>query len=231
MRRLGAHGASVAHNPAATCGWATAWPMRRHAAAGVNLAIGTDATTCNDNLNMYQTLHFAAVASHARGPIRRAGSPRRRSFAAATIGSARALGFEQIGRIAPGYAADIVFLDLDAPTLIPLNEPMIQVVMGEDGTSVADVMVGGRSSCGPRLLTVDLPALAARAGGTACRASTRGAWRAAGDSMRSRRSCATSARPWQDRVAHQPMVRLRLRAAKMHDHASNPAFRSRPDVW
>jgi guanine deaminase len=26
MRRLGDHGASVAHNPAATCGWATASP-------------------------------------------------------------------------------------------------------------------------------------------------------------------------------------------------------------
>jgi 5-methylthioadenosine/S-adenosylhomocysteine deaminase len=117
MRRLGAHGASVAHNPASNMrlgsGVADAAGML---AAGVNLAIGTDAATCNDNLNMYQTLHFAAAASHARGPDTEQWLTASQVFAAATTGSARALGFERIGRIAPGYAADIVFLDLDAPT-------------------------------------------------------------------------------------------------------------------
>jgi 5-methylthioadenosine/S-adenosylhomocysteine deaminase len=165
MRRLGANGASIAHNPASNmrlgCGVADAVGML---AAGVNLAIGTDAATCNDNLNMYQTLHFAAVASHARGPDPTAWITAPQVLAAGTIGSARALGFERIGRIAPGYAADLVFLDLDAPTLIPLNEPVTQMVMGEDGTSVVDVMVAGRFVVRERrLLTVDLPALAARA--------------------------------------------------------------------
>jgi len=48
--------------------------------------------------------------------------------------------------------------------LIPLNEPVTQMVMGEDGTSVVDVMVAGRFVVRERrLLTVDLPALAARA--------------------------------------------------------------------
>jgi 5-methylthioadenosine/S-adenosylhomocysteine deaminase len=165
MRRLGAHGASIAHNPASNMrlgnGVADAVGML---AAGVNLAIGTDATTCNDNLNMYQSLHFVAAASHARGPDPARWITAPQVFAAGTAGSAHALGFERIGRIAPGYAADIVFLDLDAPTLIPLNEPVTQMVMGEDGTSVADVMVGGRFVVRERrLLTVDLPALAARA--------------------------------------------------------------------
>jgi guanine deaminase len=165
MRRLGAHGASIAHNPASNMrlgsGVADAAGML---AAGVNLAIGTDATTCSDNLNMYQSLHFAAAASHARGPDPARWITAPQVFAAATTGSARALGFDRIGRIAPDYAADIVFLDLDAPTLIPLNRPVTQVVLGEDGTSVTDVMVDGRFVVQERrLLTVDLPALAARA--------------------------------------------------------------------
>ena len=165
MRRIGAHGGSVAHNPASNMrlgsGVADALGMIE---AGINLAIGTDAATCNDNLNMYQSLHFAAAASHARGPDTSRWLSAPQVFAAATIGSARALGFDRIGRIAPGHAADIVFLDLDAPTLIPLNEPTTQLVMGEDGTSVADVMVAGRFVVrGRRLLNIDLPALAARA--------------------------------------------------------------------
>jgi guanine deaminase len=165
MRRIGAHGGSVAHNPASNMrlgsGVADAVGMLD---AGINLAIGTDAATCNDNLNMYQSLHFAAAASHSRGPDTSRWISAPQVFAAATVGSARALGFDRIGRIAPGYAADIVFLDLDAPTLIPLNEPTTQIVLGEDGTSVADVMVGGRYVVRQRrLLTIDLPALATRA--------------------------------------------------------------------
>ena len=165
MRLLGAHGASVAHNPTSNMrlgsGVADAVGLL---AAGVNLAIGTDAATCNDNLNMYQSLHFAAAASHARGPDPARWITAPQVLAAATTGSARALGFDRIGRIAPGFAADIVFLDLDAPTLIPLNAPVTQLVLGEDGTSVMDVMVGGRFVVrNRRLLTVDLPSLAARA--------------------------------------------------------------------
>ena len=165
MLRLGAHGCSIAHNPASNMrlgnGVADAHGML---AAGVNLAIGTDAATCNDNLNMYGSMHFAAAASHARGPDPEYWITAPQVLNAATVGSARSLGFDRIGRIAAGYAADIVFLDLDAPTLIPLNEPVTQMVMGEDGTSVTDVMVDGRFVVRDRrLLTIDLPALAARA--------------------------------------------------------------------
>src|ERR1700724_1438067 len=63
----------------------------------------------------------------------------------ATAGSARALGLsDAVGRLAPGYQADIVFLDLDHPNLIPLNDPVNQLVHSENGGAVDSVMVGGR---------------------------------------------------------------------------------------
>ena len=165
IRRLGRHGASAAHNPASNMrlgnGVADATAMLAH---GVNLAIGTDAGTCGDNLNMYGAMHFAAAASRVQGPDPAAWISSPQVFAAATTGSAKALGFERIGRIAPGYKADIVFLDLDAPTLIPLHQPLTQLVLAEDGTSVDSVMIGGRFVVrGGRLLTVDLPKLAREA--------------------------------------------------------------------
>ena len=58
---------------------------------------------------------------------------------AATEGGARALGFA--GRIAPGYKADIVLLDLGHPNSLPLNDPVNQLVDTEDGTAVASVTV------------------------------------------------------------------------------------------
>jgi guanine deaminase len=165
MARLGGHGASVAHNPASNMRLGNGVAdMAGLLAAGVNVGIGTDAATCSDNLNMYGSMHFAAAASHARGPDPARWVTAPEVLAAATTGSARALGFGHVGRVAPGFAADLVFLDLDAPTLIPLNDPVTQLVLGEDGTSVDSVMIGGRFVVrGRKLLTVDLPALAARA--------------------------------------------------------------------
>jgi 5-methylthioadenosine/S-adenosylhomocysteine deaminase len=133
-------------------------------AHGVTVGIGTDAATCGDNLNMYGAMQFAALAARVQGPDPAAWITCPQVFAAATIGSARALGFERIGRIAPGYKADIVFLNLDAPTLIPLNEPITQLVMAEDGTSVHSVMIGGAFVVRDRkLLTLDLARLAQEA--------------------------------------------------------------------
>jgi guanine deaminase len=165
MRRLAAHGASVAHNPASNMRLGNGIAdLAGMLAAGLNVGIGTDAATCSDNLSMYASMHFAAAGAHVRGPDPARWPTAGQIFAAATTGSARALGFERIGRIAPGYEADIVFLDLDAPTLIPLNEPLNQMVFAEDGTSVDAVMIGGRFVVrGRRLLTVDLAALSDQA--------------------------------------------------------------------
>ncbi|HYZ64144.1 MAG TPA: amidohydrolase family protein, partial [Acetobacteraceae bacterium] len=181
MALLGHHGASVAHNPASNMRLGNGVAdMAGMLAAGVNVGLGTDAATCSDNLNMYSSMHFAAAASHARGPDPARWVTAPQVLEAATTGSAAALGFEHVGRIAPGFAADIVFLDLDAPTLIPLNDPVNQLVFGEDGTSVHSVMIGGRFVVRERkLLTVDLPALAARAEAARAEMAARNAGRRA----------------------------------------------------
>jgi guanine deaminase len=145
MRRLADHGSSVAHNPASNMrlgsGIADA---RRMIELGVNLGIGTDSANCSDNLNMYEAMHCASMVSNVRGPDYTRWLRSEEVLAAATVGSARALGFDKIGRIAPGYKADIVFLDLEKVNWIPINDPTNQLVLTEDGTSVDSVMVGGR---------------------------------------------------------------------------------------
>src|SRR5208282_5759059 len=77
---------------------------------------------------------------------------------------ARALGFAgRIGRIAPGYKADIVMLDLDHPNWLPLNNPVNQLVHCEDGNAVHSVMVGGRLVVdNHRVMTIDLDRLRER---------------------------------------------------------------------
>src|SRR6202035_1949826 len=139
-------GASVAHNPGSNmrlgAGLADARAMLdRH----VNLGIGTDGASCADNQNMYEALRLASFASKVQGPNWRRWLTTREAALAATAGSSRALGFgDRIGRIAPGYKADIVMLDLDHPNWLPLNDPVNQLVHCEDGTAVDSVMIGGR---------------------------------------------------------------------------------------
>jgi len=79
-------------------------------------------------------------------------------FAMATEGSAQALGWGgRLGRIAPGFKADLVFLDAGHVNYVPLNDPVNQVVHAEDGTAVRRVMVGGRVVVeNGRVITVDM---------------------------------------------------------------------------
>jgi guanine deaminase len=146
MTRLGDHGASVAHNPGSNMrigsGLADTRTMLERR---VNLGIGTDGATCADNQNMYEALRLASLVSKVQGPEWPRWLTTREAALAATEGSARAMGFgDRIGRLAPGWKADLVMLDLDHPNWMPLNDPVNQLVHCEDGTAVDSVMIGGR---------------------------------------------------------------------------------------
>src|SRR6185436_7995276 len=125
MRRLGDHGASVAHNPGSNMrlgnGFADMHNLLRRR---VNVGVGTDGANCSDNLNVYEAMRLASLVSKGRTPDVERWVTTEEVALAATEGSAKALGFEgRLGRLAPGYKADIVFLDVTSPNWIPLNDP------------------------------------------------------------------------------------------------------------
>lgn len=166
MRRLGAKGASVAHNPGSNMRLGSGLAdMRRMLERGVNVGIGTDGANCSDNLNMYEAMRLASLVSKVQGPDWQRWVTTAEVLEAATAGSARALGFgDALGRIAPGYKADLVFLDLGHVNWIPLNDAVNALVHVEDATAVHSVMIGGRMVVEDRrLLTVDLERLAREA--------------------------------------------------------------------
>jgi 5-methylthioadenosine/S-adenosylhomocysteine deaminase len=163
MKRLGDHGASVAHNPGSNMRLGSGLAdMRRMLERSVNVGIGTDGANCSDNLNMYEAMRLASMVSKVQGPDWQRWVTTREVLEAATAGSARALGFgDQIGRLAPGYKADVVFLDLENINWIPLNDPINALVHTEDGAAVHSVMVGGKMVVeNRRLVNVDLSKLA-----------------------------------------------------------------------
>src|SRR5690606_35611177 len=111
----------------------------------IPVGIGTDTCSCADNLNMFEAVRTAAGWSRVRQAEPESWLTPREVFKAATIDSAKIADRSgEIGKIAPGYRADMVFLDLTAPQYLPLNDPLTQIVHAEDGTGVDRVFVGGR---------------------------------------------------------------------------------------
>jgi guanine deaminase len=166
MRRLGDKGASVAHNPGSNMRLGNGFAdMSAMLDRRVNVGLGTDGASCSDNLNMYESMRLASFVSKAQCPDVERWVTTDEVVTAATEGSARALGFEAaIGRLAPGYKADIVFLDLAHVNWIPLNDPTNQLVHVENGGAVTHVMIGGRMIVEDRrLTTVDVAALSREA--------------------------------------------------------------------
>ena len=146
LSRLADNGASVVHAPGSNLrfgsGMAYIRPMldRR-----INVGIATDAANSSDNLNMFEAVRLATFVSRIQTPDYRSWLRADEVLRMATEGSARAMGFgEQIGRIAPNYKADIVFLTSDHINYRPLNDAVNQVVFTENGAAVESVMIGGR---------------------------------------------------------------------------------------
>jgi 5-methylthioadenosine/S-adenosylhomocysteine deaminase len=146
VKRLADAGCSLVHNPLSNLrlgsGIACIRPM---IAGGLNVGVGTDASCTSDSLNMYEAARLASYLSRVQTHDSRRWLSARETLAMATAGSARALGFgDSIGRLAPGFKADMVFLDAGNLNYVPLNDAMRQVAFCENGAAVKTVMVGGR---------------------------------------------------------------------------------------
>src|SRR3546814_12793473 len=65
-------------------------------------------------------------------------------FHAATIGGAKALMRDDIGRLAADCKADIVAVDLLQPEMMPARDPLRSLIFHAAARAVCDVWVGGR---------------------------------------------------------------------------------------
>jgi len=140
LNLLAASGATVAH-----CPWVFARrsialeSFSRYLKAGVNLAIGTD-TFPQD------IIHDMKIASTVSKLIDRdcCTATAREVFDAATLGGAKALGRDDLGRIAPGAKADLLFFKRHTLRMSPLRDPLKNIVFNSASEDIDRVMVDGR---------------------------------------------------------------------------------------
>ena len=163
---LAGAGCTVAHNPVCNLRLGSGvMPFRMLRDAGVPVCLGSDEAVSDDSINLWFVAKTAALLHTIAGPDYDEWPTAPEILHALTRGGARALRLaDRIGQLAPGFAADIVLLDLDTLAFTPCNDLERQLVYCEDGSSVRCTIVAGRVVFEDgRVTTVDERALRAEA--------------------------------------------------------------------
>lgn len=163
---LAASRCTVAHNPVCNLRLGSGvMPYYLLRAAGVPVCLGSDEMNTDDTTNMWSVAKIAALLQTLGADDYRDWPAAGEMLAALTRGGARAMRrADRIGRLAPGFAADLILLDLDTAAFTPLNDLRRQLVYCEDGSSVRYTIVAGRVVCEDgRMVMVDEKAVRAEA--------------------------------------------------------------------
>ena len=112
-------------------------------AEGLNVALGTDGAASNNNLNMLEEMHLAALLHKG---IRRdpTALPMSEVLKMATVNGARLQGRANTGILAVGNKADIVAVDMDRPHLTPCLDPLSNLLFSAQGSDVCMTMADGQ---------------------------------------------------------------------------------------
>lgn len=133
----------VVHNPVSNMKLASgSFPFGRMCAAGVDMSLGTDGCSSNNNLSMMEEMKVAALHAklvHNDPTV----LPAHAAFKMATINGAQALGLD-CGEIAVGKLADCMLVDLANHRLAPGYRLEDDMVYSADSSCVDTVVCNGK---------------------------------------------------------------------------------------
>lgn len=105
---------------------------------GITMGMGTDTHPPDMILNMQMGLMTARLAGDG------ANVSAADMYDAATLGGARALGRDDLGRLAPGARADLTVIALDDPAMGQVIDPIQTLMLNGSGRDVRMVVIDGR---------------------------------------------------------------------------------------
>ncbi len=142
---LAAHDVGVAHCPKTFLKLAAGIaPVTAMLQQGIAVGLGSDGAASNNTLDILEQMRLAAMLQkHMQSDAR--ALPVDTALALATTNGARALGqSSSLGRLSPGYLADIILLRLDGAHMQPLHNPTAALVYAARAGDVDTVIVDGR---------------------------------------------------------------------------------------
>ncbi|MDR6853854.1 amidohydrolase family protein [Variovorax guangxiensis] len=156
MKLLGDSGTGIAHCPQSNArladGIAPAPALER---LGVPVSIGVDGAASNEAADMISELHFAWLVHRAQAGALSRPRPEGEGEAGgdavtveqlvhwATAGGAGVLGFEGVGTLQVGQAADLAVFDLDDPRYFGLHDPGVGPIVSGGRPRLRWLLCGG----------------------------------------------------------------------------------------
>lgn len=161
LRLIADTGCSVAHCPTPFARYGQVMEnFGDYLRAGVNMGLGTDTAPHNLIEEMRKAAIFARIAARDIATVTTADL-----LHAATIGGAKALMRDDLGRIAPNKKADFIVLDLTVAQMRPIRDPLRSFVYHAADRAVRDVFVDGQQVVADRkVLTLNQNDAAERLG-------------------------------------------------------------------
>lgn len=141
---LARKGVSVINNPGSNLKLANGFaPVAKLLEKGVNVALGTDGSSSNNNVNMFEEINLAAILN--KGVTNNPTCvPAMTAIQMATKNGAKALGLDgEIGSLEVGKKADVVILDFNKPHLRPVHNVVSAIAYSAQASDVETVIIDG----------------------------------------------------------------------------------------
>lgn len=151
---MAAKNVRVAHNPGSNMKLASGIaPVPALLQAGICVGLGTDGSSSNNNLDMLEEVHLAALL-HKVNTLDPLAVPAHAALRMGTTDGAAALGVgSTIGKIEAGYQADLTIFDMNQIAWTPRHDLISLLVYAANSSHVDTVMVAGKILMENRQLT------------------------------------------------------------------------------
>jgi len=136
-------GTHVTHCPSSNMKLASGVaPIVDYLDRNINVALGNDGPPCNNTLDPFTEMKQASTLQKV-DQLDPTVAPVETIFEMATINGANAAGFDRVGKLKPGWRADIVGLSTDTTRATPLHDVLSFIVFAARGEDVQFTMVDG----------------------------------------------------------------------------------------
>ena len=135
---------NVVHNPTSNMKLASGFaPIQRMLDMGINVALGTDGASSNNNLDMLEEMHIASIIHNGYNldaTVMNADTV----LKMATVNGAKVQRRENCGELKVGNKADIVAISLDAPHMVPALDKKALLTYSAQSSDVVMTMADGK---------------------------------------------------------------------------------------
>lgn len=137
-------GVNAVHNPTSNMKLASGFaPIQKMLDMGINVALGTDGASSNNNLDMLEEMHIASIIHNGHtldATVMNADT----ILKMATVNGAAVQRRENCGELKVGNKADIIAVSLDAPHMVPAFDKKALLTYSAQSSDVVMTMVNGR---------------------------------------------------------------------------------------